>query len=262
MSMSVGSGGDSSVPGPGRLSGKVALVTGAGHGIGRGIALAFAKAGADVGVNDLREDSAGAVLEEVHQLGRRGWLLPGDVSNEGEVKLLAEKLLNEAGGIDIVVANAGIAQTVPVLSMSSIDWDRMIAVHLRGTFLTVRYTIPPMVAAGRGKVITISSQLAYIGREGFAHYAAAKAGIIGFTKALARELGPCGINVNSIAPGPIETGLVQQDDVTRDRIRRALPLLRYGAVDDVAPTAVFLASSDSDYYTGQTLGPNGGDVML
>ena len=156
----------------------------------------------------------------------------------------------------------GIAQTLPVLSMSSTDWDRMIAVHLRGTFLTVRYTIPPMVAAGRGKVITISSQLAYIGREGFAHYAAAKAGIIGFTKALARELGPFGINVNSIAPGPIETGLVQQDEVTRDRIRRALPLLRYGVVDDVAPTAVFLASSDSDYYTGQTLGPNGGDVML
>lgn len=146
--------------------------------------------------------------------------------------------------------------------MTPEQWDRMIAVHHRGTFLCVHYVLPAMLAQGSGKIITMGSQLGQIGREGWAHYAAAKGGITAFTKALAREMGPRGIGVNCIAPGPISTGIAPGDDEGDARLRASLPLRRFGSVDDVTPTAVFLAAATSDYYAGQTLGPNGSDVML
>jgi 3-oxoacyl-[acyl-carrier protein] reductase len=142
-------------------------------------------------------------------------------------------------------------------------WDDMIATHLRGTFLVTRHVLPGMLARGRGRIINIASQIGQIGRQRFAHYAAAKAGIIGFTKSLSREVGDRGVLVNCIAPGPINTGIVPQlpDQPMGDYIS-PLPLRRAGEPEEVAPTAVFLASDASSYYTGQTLGPNGGDVML
>jgi 3-oxoacyl-[acyl-carrier protein] reductase len=246
-----------------RLEGQVALVTGAARGIGRAIALAFAREGADIGVNDLHDDAAlREVVQEIRALGRRAWPLPADVADAAVVEALVQALHAEAGHIDLLVANAGIAEITPLHEMAPQSWDRMIGTHLRGTFLCTRYVLPIMLAQGHGKIITMGSQLGQIGRAGWVHYAAAKGGIIAFTKALAREVGPQGITVNCIAPGPISTGIAPQDEASEEAYRAALPLRRFGSVEDVAPTAVFLASSDADYYTGQTLGPNGGEVML
>jgi len=169
------------------------------------------------------------------------------------------------------VTNAGIADLSPVAEMPVEVWDRLIAVHLRGTFLCTHDVLPSMLARGEGTIITIGSQLGQIGRENWTHYYAAKGGIIAFTKALAREVGPRGIRVNCIAPGPIQTGLVSaattppepsQEERASVRLQETLPLRRLSEVEDVAPTAVFLASADAQYYAGQTLGPNGGDEML
>ncbi len=246
-----------------RLEGQVALVTGAARGIGRAIALSFAREGADVGVNDLQDDAAlQEVVVAIRALGRRAWPLPADVADAAAVEAIVRELCEETGRIDILVANAGIAEIVPLHEMTPQSWDRMIATHLRGTFLCTRYVLPIMRGQGHGKIITLGSQLGQIGRAGWVHYAAAKGGIIAFTKALAREVGPLGITVNCIAPGPISTGIAPQDAASEEAYRATLPLRRFGTVDDVAPTAVFLASSDADYYTGQTLGPNGGEVML
>jgi 3-oxoacyl-[acyl-carrier protein] reductase len=246
-----------------QLSGKVALVTGGAQGIGREIVRAFGAEDADVGVNDFqRDDALREAVDEIEGIGQRAWALPADVTDEEQVRSMVAKLLDQAGRIDVLVTNAGIADVVPLADMSAEVWDRMIAVHLRGTFLCTRYVLPSMLQRGSGKIITLGSQLGQMGREGMVHYSAAKGGVIAFTKALAREVSPQGINVNCIAPGPISTGLVTLDLATSERMRNSLPLRRFGTVGDVAPTAVFLASAESDYYTGQTLGPNGGDVML
>jgi 3-oxoacyl-[acyl-carrier protein] reductase len=246
-----------------RLSDKVALVTGGAQGIGREIVRAFGAEDADVGVNDFqRDDRLREAVDEIEGMGQRAWALPADVTDEEQVRSMVANLLDQAGRIDVLVTNAGIADVVPLADMSAEVWDRMIAVHLRGTFLCARYVLPSMLERGSGKIITLGSQLGQIGREGMVHYSAAKGGVIAFTKALAHEVSPQGINVNCIAPGPITTGLVTLDVATSERMRNSLPLRRFGTVEDVAPTAVFLASAESDYYTGQTLGPNGGDVML
>lgn len=246
----------------GKLDGKIALVTGGARGIGRAIALAFAREGADVAVNDLRADQAlEDVVRAIEALGRRSWALPADVADADAVQSMIAQILADAGRVDILVNNAGIANTGPLAEMSVETWDTMIACHLRGTFLCTRFLLPQMLERGSGKVINLGSQIGQIGREGWVHYAAAKGGIISFTRALAREVGPQGVQVNCIAPGPISTGIAPGDPAQEEIYRMTLPLRRFGVVEDVAPTAVFLASADSDYYAGQTLGPNGGDVM-
>jgi 3-oxoacyl-[acyl-carrier protein] reductase len=167
------------------------------------------------------------------------------------------------GPIDVLVNNAGILTASPVCDMSDEQWDAMIATNLRSVFLCTRAVLPAMLERGRGKIINVSSQLGQKGMPNHAHYAAAKAGVIGFTRALAREVGPRGIHVNAIAPGAIETELIGPvtDEFRREK-SAIFALRRLGLADEVAPTAVFLASDDSSYYAGQTLCPNGGDIMM
>lgn len=251
----------------GKLDGKVALVTGASRGIGREIALAFAREGADVACNYRKSrDEAESLVGEIEAMGRRGLAVTADVANAAEVERMVATTTDHFGRIDILVNNAGFATLDRVDTMSIEDWDAIIDTHLRGTFLTTRLVLPGMLARKSGRIINISSQLAYKGREGWAHYCAAKAGVIAFTRVLAHEVSRSGVLANCIAPGPIATEIVPRtgppDPEAEARFADSLPIGRIGTVDEVAPTAVFLASDDSTYYVGQTLGPNGGDVML
>ena len=248
----------------GVLEGRKALVTGASRGIGREIALAFAREGADVAVNYHRqEEAAREVAAAIEALGRRALAVQASVAEVEPVRTMVARVLAEFGHIDILVNNAGFVTLAPVEAMTVEQWDEMLVTHLRGTFLVTRQVLPGMLERGSGRIINVSSQLGQIGRPWFAHYSAAKAGIIGFTKALAREVAPRGVLVNCIAPGPIETGIVPRvEGAPRVDYTSRLPIQREGTVEEVAPTAVFLASDAATYYVGQTLGPNGGDVML
>ena len=248
----------------GRLFGKKAIVTGGGRGIGRAIAVAFAAEGADVAVVDvLDEREGGAVVGEIEGYGRRVLYRRADVADEAEVQGMVDGVLGAFGRVDVLVNNAGVLSQVPLARMPVEEWDRVLAVNLRGTFLCSRFVLPHMLERGEGRIINVSSQLGQSGAAGLCHYSASKGGVIAFTRALAREAAPRGVLVNAIAPGPIKTGIMPPGDKEEDRAREAaLPIGRFGEVEEVAPTAVFLASDDASYYVGQTLGPNGGDVML
>jgi 3-oxoacyl-[acyl-carrier protein] reductase len=172
-------------------------------------------------------------------------------------------IVEQLGGVDVLVNNAGTGSELSLEAMPVAEWDRVIGVNLRGTFLCTRAVLPGMLAAGRGSVINVASQLGQVGASMTTHFSASKAGVIGLTKALAREVCRQGVRVNAVAPGPIETYALQKmSDEWKDAKRRDLPLGRFGTVDEVVPTILFLASDDASYYVGQTLCPNGGDVML
>ena len=246
------------------LAGRVALVTGGSGGIGAAIALAFARAGARVAVHYHRHAGrANDVAAQVTAAGGEAFPVAADVTDSGSVHAMVAGTLAHLGAIDILVNNAGILDRALVCEMSDEVWDRMIATNLRSVFLCARAVLPHMLARGSGAIINMSSTLAQKGITGHAHYAAAKGGIIAFTRALAREVGPSGIRVNCIAPGPIETEMIGPlTDEARKRGSALFALRRFGVPEDVAPTAVFLASDAASYYAGQTLCPNGGDVML
>jgi 3-oxoacyl-[acyl-carrier protein] reductase len=248
----------------GKLEGRVAVVTGAASGIGRGIAGAFAREGADVAVVDIcAERQAAGVLADIAAHGRAATFAHCDVSDEAAVDAMAQHVLDRFGHADILVNNAGIFTQSLLADMPVADWDRVIGVNLRGTFLCTRVFLRPMLDRGWGRVINIASQLGQIGGAEVAHYSASKAGVIGLTKALAREVSGSGVLVNAIAPGPIQTPLLDSEtEQWRSAKLAELPMGRFGTVAEVTPTAVLLASEDGSYYAGQTLGPNGGDVML
>ncbi len=248
----------------GKLEGRVAIVTGGASGIGAGIAVAFAREGADVVVADrVCEADASRVLEGIARHGRRGVFVRTDVADEDSVAALAATAAARFEAVDILVNNAGIFTESLLENMSVAEWDRVLGTNLRGTFLCTRAFLNPMLERGFGRIINIASQLGQIGGGSVAHYSASKAGIIGLTKALAREVATRGVLVNAIAPGPIETPLLDSETQQWRSAKLAeLPIGRFGAVDEVTPTAVLLASADGSYYVGQTLGPNGGDVML
>jgi 3-oxoacyl-[acyl-carrier protein] reductase len=248
----------------GKLAGKIAIVTGGARGIGGQIATAFAAEGADVVIADvLGEDAAAPVLESVKKAGRRHLLVRTDVSDEQQVRAMVDAALAEFGRVDILVNDAGIVDQKPFTELEVSDWDRVISVNLRGVFLCTRFVLPGMLERKSGKVINIASQLGQIGGVEMVHYSASKAGVIGLTKALAREVSARGIQVNAIAPGPILTDMMaEESEEWAARKLAELPMARFGEAHEVAPTAVFLASDDSSYYVGQTLCPNGGDVML
>jgi 3-oxoacyl-[acyl-carrier protein] reductase len=248
----------------GKLAGKIAIVTGGARGIGGQIATAFAAEGADVVIADvLGEDVAAPVLESIKKEGRRHLLVRTDVSDEQQVRAMVDTALAEFGRVDILVNDAGIVDQKPFTELEVSDWDRVISVNLRGVFLCTRFVLPGMLERKSGKVINIASQLGQIGGIEMVHYSASKAGVIGLTKALAREVSARGIQVNAIAPGPILTDMMaEESEEWAARKLAELPMARFGEAHEVAPTAVFLASDDSSYYVGQTLCPNGGDVML
>ena len=247
-----------------KLAGKVAIVTGAAHGIGRGIAEAFALEGADVAIADVATaEQAQPVLDAIRQSGRKALFVRTDVAEEQQVRAMVDSVLETFGHVDILVNNAGIFTQSLVEALSIEDWDRVLNVNLRGTFLCTRYVLPHLLEQGGGRVINIASQLGYLGGREVAHYSASKGGVIAFTKALAREVATRNVLVNAIAPGPIVTDLLRSETEEWKAAKLAeLPIGRFGEVSEVVPTAVFLASDDASYYVGQTLGPNGGDVML
>lgn len=247
-----------------KLTGRTAIVTGGANGIGRGIAEAFANEGADVAIADIAmSDKAAPVIEAIQRAERRALYIRTDVAEEQQVRSMVEEVLNAFGHIDILVNNAGIFTQALVEHLSVADWDRVLGVNLRGTFLCTHFVLPHMLEQGWGRIINIASQLGYIGGQEVAHYSASKGGVIAFTKALAREVATRNVLVNAIAPGPILTDLLASETEEWKAAKLAeLPIGRFGEVHEVAPTAVFLASDDATCYVGQTLGPNGGDVML
>lgn len=246
-----------------RLAHHAAVVTGAGAGIGRAIALRLAAEGARVIVNDLRAEAAEATAAAIRSAGGAAQAVAGDVSDEADVDRAFAACEAAWGRCTLAVNNAGIVQQARLADMAAADFDRMIAVHLRGCFLGCRRAIGPMLAAGEGVIVNIASQLGQIGGIELSHYSAAKAGIIGLTKSLAREVSAAGVRVNAVAPGPINTDLVLALSEDWRRAKAAqLPLGRFGEAADVAATVAFLASEDARIYVGQTLGPNSGDVML
>jgi 3-oxoacyl-[acyl-carrier protein] reductase len=248
----------------GRLAGKVALVTGGGRGLGRGIAEGFAGEGAKLVVNYLKDEKAASeVVDTIRKAGGNAITVRADIGEVAEVTAMVDTAVKTFGTIDILVNNAGMLNSFKLADMSVETWDSMIKVHLRGMFLCTRFVIPHMLAQKSGKIINMSGTFGVSGGAEFTHMSAAKAGMIGFTRSLAREVGHDGINVNCIAPAIIRTDLYNfmPDDV-RDAIVGAYPLGRVGEVEDVVATALFLATSDGSYFTGQTLCPAGGDVMV
>ena len=243
----------------GVLQGRRALVTGGASGIGRAIAEAFLAEGARVVLLDRDETLAGQAARDVGAAG----FVAADVADEGQVRQAVTEAEQTMGDIDVLVNAAGILTQAPLVEMSLAQWQQTIDVDLTGVFLMCRHVVPGMVHRGTGRVINIASQLAIKGGESLTHYSAAKAGVIGLTKALALEVSRSGVLVNAIAPGPIETPLVEGISEDWKTAKRAeLPLGRFGRPEEVAPTAVLLASSPGgDLYVGQTLGPNSGDVM-
>ncbi len=246
------------------LEGRIALVTGGASGIGKGIAIAFAREGASIVVADrVNEAHAADVMAGVRDQDADALFVQTDVSEATSVASMAAAALARFGRIDILVNNAGIFTESLIERMPIEDWDRVVNTNLRGTFLCIRALLGQMLERGEGRIINIASQLGQIGGTSLGHYAASKAGIIGLTKSLAREVSRRGVLVNAIAPGPIETPMMDaESDAWRSAKLAELPIGRFGVVDEVVPTAVLLASAAGTYYAGQTLGPNGGDVML
>jgi 3-oxoacyl-[acyl-carrier protein] reductase len=242
---------------------QVSLVTGAGSGIGRAIAEKLAREGERVVVNDLEEASAEEVVAGIEESGGEATSAPGDVSDPEDVGRMVERAREAFGPIEVLVNNAGYGQQKPFVELTVEDFDRMIGVHLRGTFLCTSAVLPGMLAAGWGVIVNVASQLGQIGGVELSHYSAAKAGIIGLTKSLAREVSAQGVRVNAVAPGPINTELVLglSEEWRRNKAAE-LPLGRFGEPWEVAETVAFLASEGAALYVGQTLGPNSGDVML
>ena len=246
----------------GQLEGKTALITGAASGIGAAIANLYAKEGARVALADLNVDGCDEQARLLHNQDRHSTHVV-DVADASMTETLIESVVNTHGQIDILVNSAGISAEVPLLDLTIEQFDKMIAVNLRSVFLCSRWAAPHMVKQKSGRIINISSQLGLKGGVNLVHYTAAKAGVLGLTKAMARELAPHNVLVNAIAPGPVLTPLFRNlSNDWRDAKLSELPLGRFGVPEEIAPSALLLASSPGgDLYVGQTLGPNSGDVM-
>jgi 3-oxoacyl-[acyl-carrier protein] reductase len=245
-----------------QLASQIAVVTGAGRGIGRAIALKFANEGADVVVVSRTPENSGKVAAEIRALGRKAWACAVDVADAAVVSAAAEKILTEAGKVDILVNNAGVTRDGLLMRMSDADWDTVLNTNLKGAFLVTKAFSRAMLKARTGRIINISSVIGLIGNAGQSNYAASKAGLIGFTQSCAREFAARGITVNAIAPGFIETDMTAElNEALRAEILKKIPLGCLGQADDIAAAALYLAGASGRYVTGQVLTVDGGMVM-
>lgn len=244
------------------LDGRVAIVTGASQGIGRECARALAMAGADVSLLARSREKLEAVADEIRQMGRQALVAPTDVTDAEQIRAAVSQTREAFGHIDILVNNAGITRDALVLRMKREEWDSVIATNLTSVLLCTQAVLPYMLRARYGRIINMTSVMGQMGSPGVANYAAAKAGIIGFTKSLAKEVASRNITVNAIAPGYIDTAMTQVlDEKYRQQILEAIPMKRVGTARDVAAGVVFLASDEAGYITGHVLNINGGLYM-
>ena len=249
---------------PFSLAGTVVLVTGGSRGIGAAIATAAAAAGADIAVGYLSDaDAAASVAGEVEATGRRALAVRADVSRPDEARRMVSQVEDHFGRIDGLVNNAGVMPSSPVLEMSDEEWDLVIRTDLSGPFHCSRAVLPAMVERGSGAIVMISSRLGQVGWPELAHYSAAKAGLLGLTKSLAREFGPRGVRINAVAPGVTVTDMTREvlEGETGRRRLAELPSGRFAEPADIAHSVVFLLSDAASLYFGQTLNPNGGGYM-
>jgi len=242
------------------LSGKVAIVTGGGRGIGREIAIKLAEVGAGVVINDVGDDApAMKVVEEIKSLGRNGMAIMADVSSSEEISTLVETVIATYGRVDILVNNAGITRDQLAIRMSDDEWDSVLNVNLKGVFVCTRAVLRQMIKQRSGRIINIASIVGIIGNSGQVNYSAAKAGIIGVTRTIAKEVGSRQITVNAIAPGFIDTEMTQKlAEDWREQLKKNIPLGYIGSPRDVAETVAFLSSDEARYITGQVLSVDGG----
>jgi 3-oxoacyl-[acyl-carrier protein] reductase len=246
---------------PADLAGQVALVTGASRGIGAAIAGRLAQCGARVGINyNTSKEAAQGVVEAITGAGGEAIALAGDVSQEGATEAVVKGLLGQWGRVDILVNNAGINRDRLLMRMTLDDWDQVLNVDLRGAFLCTKFVMPQLIKQRRGRIINISSVVGIGGNPGQANYAAAKAGLIGFTKAVAREVASRNVTVNAVAPGFIDTGgMVEKlSEEARQQILSRIPLGRFGTGEEVAEVVAFLCGHQAGYITGQVLTIDGG----
>jgi 3-oxoacyl-[acyl-carrier protein] reductase len=246
-----------------RLKDKVAFITGAAQGIGREIALMFAREGADIVVGDINLEKASQTQQDIEALGRKVLTLELDVTDSTKVNEAVNKILDKFGKVDILVNNAGITKDNLLLRMTDAEWDAVLNVNLKGTFNCSRAVSKVMIKQRYGKIINIASIIGIIGNVGQSNYSASKAGIIALTKTTARELASRNINVNAIAPGFIQTDMTAKLSEDRKlKMLESIPLGKFGSPLDVAAVCVFLASEEASYITGQTIVVDGGMVMV
>jgi 3-oxoacyl-[acyl-carrier protein] reductase len=244
------------------LANQIAVVTGAGRGIGRAIALKFAAEGADIACVSRTAENAESVATEVRALGRKAWSHAVDVSNAAAVAAAGEKILQDAGKVDILVNNAGVTRDGLLMRMSEEDWDTVLNTNLKGAFLFTQAFTRGFLKQRSGRVLNVASVIGLMGNAGQCNYAASKAALIGFTKSAAKEFASRGVTVNALAPGFIETdmtaGLTQE---LREQLLQRIPLRSLGLPNDIAEAALYLASPGARYVTGQVLTVDGGMVM-
>jgi len=246
-----------------KLTGRTALVTGGSRGIGRAIALALAEEGADVAVNYVSSESAARdVMANIAKMGRRAILAQADVSDFPDTFRMAQDVLTQFGHLDILVNNAGINSDKTFTKMDHASWRKVLAINLDGVFNCTKVFVDQMLSRNYGRVVNITSVIGQIGNFGQANYAASKAGVAAFTKSLAKELAGKGVTVNAVAPGFIETEMVEGiPEKVRDRLLAQIPLKRFGSAEEVARAVCYIVSSDGDYITGAELSINGGLLM-
>jgi 3-oxoacyl-[acyl-carrier protein] reductase len=245
-----------------QLANQIAVVTGAGRGIGHAIALRFAAEGADVVCVSRTAENAEKAAQEVRGQGRRAWAHAVDVADASSVAGAAEKILTDTGRVDILVNNAGVTRDGLLMRMSDADWDAVLNTNLRGAFLFTRAFTRVFIKQRSGRIINVASVAGLIGNAGQCNYAASKAGLLGFTKSVARELASRGITANALAPGFIGTDMTASlNEQLRAEVLKSIPLGRFGQPEDIALAAVFLAGPAGRYVTGQVLTVDGGMVM-